>query len=304
MHRALFEHSIIPPTLRSDWIEAQEPQDDLDLEQFFTPDAGLISPFDYLTTDDSWPYVWCEELIVRHVWNSNYSWHLLGGSSRPPMSAVARDMIQLVSYLATIKPDSTPMLFRACLKGFLVKNRPFAVARGEFDQDWACQGYLYDVYRTAIAWYGPKEVQGLDSMRIKPKVGINPKVVQIERLYYLRSDIDNFHFPGGETVELGPALVDEGKSKELYGSLEIVNASVIESGPFKMGLTGDPAMHLTLQDNKVLIFCEDKREEVEKDGQKGLEPGTNVVSFTPAYGGYGLLNKHTLGEYPHCKSHC
>src|SRR5271169_3340535 len=60
LFEALFNTSVKPPILRSDWNEEEEAEEEEDADQICSSE-GLLSPFDYrYFNSETLPYFWCE----------------------------------------------------------------------------------------------------------------------------------------------------------------------------------------------------------------------------------------------------
>ena len=271
LFHAVFKKGSQPPILYSDWDDAKESQTSF-------PSDQLISPFDYRSHDVYTAlYRWCEEFVVQYVWRSDYSSQIFA-AKRPPMSAVALDIILLVRYLARL-PHHPERSLADRFRKFVRKQSLHSISIGEnFDFEWACRGYLWDLYNIVVL-YGLTE-NGLD--KYSPKL----RDVQDEAQFVRVTWIEHAKFPGGDTLGI-ECPVDLDYRKEIYGSLADMKASFICSGPFKLALTTRLSDHLTMKDRKVLLYC-DKPSKTRRD--RGHIPGA---------GYYGPLTRHILGTYGH-----
>jgi len=266
LYRAVFKKGQ-PPVLYSDWDTTKDPPTAF-------PNAQSISPFDYVAhTVDTLIYRWCEEFVVQTVWKSDYSSKIFG-AQRPPMAAVAFDLILLVKHLSQLPRYPEQPLSR-CFRTFLRRRTLHSLSIGPgFDFDWACRGYLWDLYNILVHYKLTQN--GLD------KYGKTPPDDEAE--YINVTWVEQAKFPGGDTLGIECA-VDHEQVKKIFGSLADMRASFINSGPFELALTTNLSDHLTMKNRKILLYC-DKPSRLRRD--RGHIPGA---------GYYGPYTKQTLGRY-------
>jgi hypothetical protein len=90
LHRAIFSNSRVKPV---NWNDTEAATDASRAGQ-----QGSCMPFDYPLSDEMDALIAFEDYMVSTVWSTRYSTMLLKGT-RPPMTAVARDIITLVNSL-------------------------------------------------------------------------------------------------------------------------------------------------------------------------------------------------------------
>jgi len=274
LYKAVFKKGTNIPILHCDWDDSKEAK-----ERCTNPSPELTTPFDYLShTVDTAVYRWCEEFVVQYVWRVDYSSSLFGNNTRPPMAAVAFDMVLLVRYLASL-PRYPERSLAKCFAKFLSrhKHKLQSISIGpNFDYDWACQGYIWDLFNMIIL--DNLSENGLDKYNPGRQTG------QDEARYINVSWVKHAKFPGGDIIGVESAI-DRHHLKALYGSLAEMRASHIHSGPFRLALTPHLSDHLTMKDRKILIYC-DKPSKARRD--RGHIPGA---------GYYGPYTRHTLGRY-------
>jgi hypothetical protein len=277
LFQTVFTRDSKPPILQSDWPENAEYK-----KSGAYPSENVISPFDYLYYNaESALYRWCEEFVIDYVWRPSYSSTIIGKNDRPPMVAVAMDMIELVEYLARVDERVEPRFLAELFKDFL-KSRQHQLRSiifgSTFDFDWACQGYIWDLYNIIIL----KEVSknGMDQYNPKSCPHYVPDFDVIPATL-----VERVRFPGGESIKIGIAPIDANKVKDLYGSLGDMKASFIKSGPFDFALTPIPGEHLMMKNRKIHVFCEDGT------------PKTGNPHLVPGVGYFGLYMRHKLGKY-------
>lgn len=274
LFKAMYKKGAKPPILHSDWNETTE-----SVEGLKYPSQELASPFDYVShTSETALYRWLEEFVVQNLWRRDYSSALFGNEKRPPMAAVALDMIHLVKYMATL-PRYPERSLAECFTEFLSCQRHKLHSLNvepDFDFDWACRGYMWDLFNIIIL--ESLSENGLD--KYNPKRAEN---VPDEAEFVNVTWVEHAKFPGGDTIGI-ECPVDRNHLNELYGSLEEMRASYICSGPFKIALTPNLSDHLTIRERKLLMYC-DKPSKTRKD--RGHIPGA---------GYYGPYVRHTLGR--------
>lgn len=274
LFKALFRQSVNRPILHSDWDAEKEYE-----EGDRYPSAELFSPFDYIShTPETSVYRWCEEFVVQYIWRPDYSSANFGNDVRPPMAAVAYDIILMVTYLASL-PRYPERVLADCFKKFLSshKRKLCSISIGaNFDWNWACRGYLWDLFNIIIM--DSLSENGLD--RYSPKRLTD---VKDEAEFVKVTWIEHAKFPGGDAIGIGESPVDPDHSKELYGSLEDMRASFICSGPFKIALTTNLSDHLMMKNRKLMIYCDKSS----KTRSRGHIPGARY---------YGPYVEHTLGK--------
>jgi hypothetical protein len=141
LHRAIFSKSRID-SLKTDWTEADVDVEDVRRNVPWTP-------FNYSSSEEIEPLLWCEEYVVCTLWSRHYSSSILG-EDRPPMAGVARDIISLITYLAHSYFQPRPLL--DCLKDFPTPLFSIPLSPSpSVDMEWASQGLLADMFGVAIA---------------------------------------------------------------------------------------------------------------------------------------------------------
>jgi hypothetical protein len=171
----------------------------------------------------------CEEFVMRYVWNMEYGSAVFGKGPRPPMVAVALDMIELVRYFVFIS-DEKPRPVAYWLQRFFKSRNLRSLKRDIPDPEWAVQGFIFDMFRVIAqvqeAFPAGFEATGLDS-------------VHNQRFDHLRlrklfeppscSSANSWLFPGGDCLGIqGHSALAEG----LWRSLADFDARFIASGPF------------------------------------------------------------------------
>jgi hypothetical protein len=105
-----------------------------------------VSPFDYVSSVQTFPMVWSEDFVVNNVWGEKYSSSVVGKASKPPLAAVVMDMIDLVEFLVSID-SREPQNLVEWTKEFVRKKQLRSVISGEeVDVDWAARGYIADMF--------------------------------------------------------------------------------------------------------------------------------------------------------------
>jgi len=235
----------------------------------------------------------CEEFCVNCVWDNKYASAIFGDNARPPMAAVATDMMNMVTFLSRM-PHETPRLILECLRDFLSSNRLYSIAGQGINADVACRGFLWDMFMIVVCCpRNYRELEGWDrSVR-----GINwqPYAPFHEFRDTIPRATDYYHFPGGEVLGL-PASSHENK---MAGYLDGMNADYIHSGPYRLHLTNQLREHLTLDDNRrIRLYWDDPRLSRRLLRPAGAKPGRSILRTKPAIPGdsISLYSEHVLGR--------
>lgn len=188
----------------------------------------------------------CEEFVMSCVWDIKYSSAVFGKRTRPPMAAVALDMIELIKCLFSIS-DQKPRPVAYWLQRFFESRTLRSLNGMKADLEWVVQGFLFDMFQVVaqVQEAFPSFVAtGLDS-------------VHKQRLDQCRhrklfgppsaSFANSWLFPSGDCLGIrGHSALAEG----LWRSLDDFDAKFIASGPFQIVLSTVLADHLTLGDHR------------------------------------------------------
>jgi len=222
----------------------------------------MISPFDYgphLVTTDR--LTKCEDFCAQFIWNQNYSSAVLG-PDRPPMAAVAKDIMTLVNYFKDLGQEPGCKV-STLLKGFIRCNEIYCL-EGQGDS-WAARALLTDMFKIVIDV--PEEVleeirkenvdeilEGLDANQCNPSPHTGGEKLAVATRW---PEIN--YFPGGQILRLNELPLLDPSIISPYGSLQDIDARFILSGPFKIKLTRKFTQHLTLNEKKeLLVYWEGK----------------------------------------------
>lgn len=261
LHQAIFSKSRID-LFKTDWTE-DDTHVPNERQVILNPQIPQ-TPFDYPPSEEMDPILWFEEYTVSSLWSGGYSSTILG-NDRPPMAAAARDIISLISYLNVplspfmTSPDGT--LFNL-LKEF--RTSLFSIPpplSQSFDREWASRGLFADMFFIATA--NGRSTYGRDDLAPNAK-GI---------WYFNRGELEVMTYPGSDSLRLGKVPVDTAALKDIWGTLDDLKASFIDSGPYKIQLSTDAEHHLTLSSQgKLRIFWEGPKFRHDT----GLYPGQNT----------------------------
>ena len=224
--------------------------------------------------------MWFEEFAIWTVWARTYSPNLLG-ASRPPMAALARDIMSLVEALKNQGTLNVPQPMLEFLNRFCAYSSLFSIpsyAEQSRENIRASTGLLTDMFSIAVS--AGRSDFGRDD----------------------RPDLDTFsngylefvRYPGPDALRLGKRPLNRDAYKDLWGNLEDMTASFIDSGPYKIELSFHPSEHLTLSlDGKLRLFWEGPQYWTKEGEASLLYPGQ------PTFKKYKAL---TLGRYRtvHC----
>lgn len=266
-----------------------------------------LTPFDYPADPTIDTLMRFEEYVVFTMWSESYSTSLLG-SDRPPMAAVARDLISLVLYLqgfmsqgietrdkkkkgkkekipllsAVIQP---PMAILEVLKCFCADRELFSISptvRESIAQSERISrlGFLVDLLTLAISL--GRTDYGRDELRVRIIPSSN-------RILGGVSDLEFLMWPGPDTLQLGKPPLERAAFKDLWGSLTDMTAAFIDSGPYSIELSERASDHLTLSSRgRLRVFWE---------GPKFWKAvGENTPLF-PGHHTFVVYKTHRLGRY-------
>ena len=238
-----------------------------------------LTPFDYDTLNDENIFLTrLEDFVIHCVWCSRYSSALFGVDSRPPMAAVAMNVIDMVNYLKT----QTSHCSVACYLRDFVEEYPLRLGSNILiDQDAAVHGYLADIFRIVIGLeFDFDQALGWDNREtIRLKAFRNYQDFRFLTASWAdRKQFPNRLFPHDQLVETrDPPL-------PMHDSLELIDAETIHAGPFRIAFTNKLREHLTLSDKTIRIFWEgDNRKH-----KRSHFPGESFSIYT----------SHTLGRLP------
>jgi hypothetical protein len=284
------------PIFASDWTLDSDPSASVPLTKnsrntirhLKEPRLGFgqrLSPFEYNPFKvEMEPLRDCEDFCVNCVWTKNYSSQVPGTDSRPPMAAVAMDMISLVQFLHTLDSrHSKPIA--CCLKQFMDNYSLLSAFDGSFDRDVAASGYLWDLFTLAICLdrRTKNEKEGWDYLRF-PTESLKSKYFDFREPRVTPSQ--RLHFPSGEVLGLSRYLRNE--STNPLRSLSDLDASFLYSGPFRLKLTNRLSEHLTIDNsNQILLYWD--REDRQRTVSFGWSrcPGDNFL----------IYQHHVVGKY-------
>lgn len=205
------------------------------------PENG-ISPFDYdASCLEHIPFVWAEDFVITCIWNGQYSSSVLSTSSRPPMAAVVMDMIDMIEFFKSqCTIDSPRATIDEWLKNFYHSQKLRSIDISQtVDENWAARGFLADLFCTVACLPRLGPPYGLDEYQR------GRKELPFEENLFPGSDL--LFFPAQPPVSKA--------ASDPSVSIEDLDASFIESGPFQFRTTNRFNDHLTLDyDNGILIY--------------------------------------------------
>jgi hypothetical protein len=229
-----------------------------------------LSPFEYNPfTAESEPLRAVEDFCITCVWSKGYSSTTLGSSTfdyetRPPMAAVAKDMIAMMNFFLEIseKPETQsqlPRTFEDWFELFLQGTKLYSI--DSRSDNLPTEGFLWDLFTVMICLTrNPRERHGWKKQAKELRIS-DPHIP----VYLLPNPANNpakFHqFPGGTAlgIERSPVirLSDTHVSASQESAmLDEFDASYIHSGPYRLELTREVGAHLTLNnENKILVYC-------------------------------------------------
>lgn len=242
-----------------------------------------MTPFDYEVDQENEALIRFENFVVNCVWADGYSTEVLGTLTRPPLAAVARDLIAMVSFFKKL-PDSFSGSLASCFHRFVDEYTLLSVKEIHGVRGWLCRGYLYDIFLTMITHdLDMKEAEGWD-WRLRNRMAIIHNDPEVKHV--LESIADQDYFPNGiwdydksptHSWQLEPTL---------YGSLEIMDAAIINSGPYSFVLSDKLYKHLTLnRDRQIRIYWNPRRD------------ANNRLVFAFPGDSFSRFKRHSLGKY-------
>jgi hypothetical protein len=230
----LYKHLFVHKADKNPFVDSEE--------NSVNPGGPRTTPCDYPDGEEFEPLVWLEDFIIKCVWSAHYASPILG-ASRPPMVAIAADIISLIDYFSSPSLPRLPVthhLRRWC------KQDALCSIDGGLDESrlrLATRGFFMDLFRIAIARRYSDE--GLDANH--DPSGPTRSQLTMENLT---------QFPGFDVLRLYKVPLNAGKDQEGY-SLDDIKASFIHSGPYKLELTTIPGEHLTVNgEGKIRVFWE------------------------------------------------
>jgi len=269
-------------TFKTDWNEGEE----------YDVASESLTPFDYSVSEEMDALMRFEDFVVFTLWSSVYS-SSLQGRDRPPMAAVARDIVSLVSSLSLSQMPpgmgppltATPRPILEVLKDFCSQQALFclssevrqAITVKDINSDL---GILVDMLTIGVAL--DRSDYGRDDLIGAPK-GNSPSNV-----FSGVTDLAFMMWPGPDILKLGKRPVEPEAFKDLWGTLDDVTASFIHSGPYRIQLSESRAKHLTLDSNgKLRIFWEGPEFWKLRGDRWPLVPGSHT---------FMKYKNHTLGK--------
>jgi hypothetical protein len=239
----------------------------------------------------------CEEFCVNCVWNTNYASAIFGDGPRPPMAAVATDMITLVQFLGRM-PREKPRTISECCREFLSSSRLYSIAEPVMDADAACRGFLWDMFMLIVCRQrNYHELEGWDHNRNRD-FGLQV-YAPFHQFHEPDRHVTDYCFPGGQGLGLPKSQTLSFTVSDMAGSLESLNADYIHSGPYRLCFTSQVSEHLTLGDDRqIRLYWDDptlSRKLLEIAGPKS---GRNILRTKPAIPGdsFNLYMTHVLGR--------
>ena len=183
------------------------------------------------------------EFVVIYVWEKEYSSAVLT-TPRPPIAAVVADILSLISFLKSSQCWLRSLGLVHCLTDF-VRVIPLHSIRGnEVDEKWLVRGYLADMFGAIVL--------RPDFLRVfrSSAYGLDRNRDNKETLFALDDETTPAQFlffnlePPVSAVASDPSV-----------SLDELDASFIESGPFGFRVTNRLDRHLSLDSrNRILIY--------------------------------------------------
>jgi hypothetical protein len=239
----------------------------------------------------------CEEYCVNCIWDKKYAPCAFGDDARPPMAAVATDMMNMVEFLSRM-PRDKPRLISECLRDFLASIHLYSISQPVMDPDAVCRDFLWDMFMIVVCCpRGYHELEGWDR-KGGQSVSWQPYAEFHDFRDSLRRATDNYQFPGGAILGLPLAPYSSAES-EMARSLESINAGYIHSGPYRLQLTNQLREHLTLGDNRrIRLYWDDPRLSRRLLRPAGARPGKSLLRTKPAILGdsFSLYTEHALGR--------
>jgi len=241
----------------------------------------------------------CEEFCINCVWDKKYASVVFGDDARPPMAAVATDMINMVEFLSRM-PCEKPRLVSECLRDLLASNRLYSISRPVMDPDAVCRGFLWDMFMIIVCCpRSYRELEGWDRDGGR-NVSWQPYAEFHDFRDTVRRPTDNYQFPGGEILGLPKSLaLYSTAASDMAGSLDSMNADYIHSGPYRLQLTNQLREHLTLDNNgRIRLYWDDPRLSRRLLRPASARPGKSVLRTKPAIPGdsFSLYTEHALGR--------
>lgn len=240
------------------------------------------SPFQFHALDRLVVYLLqCEEFIVKVVWDPDYCPQLFGTLSRPPLAAVAKDMIAMVLYLRSLNiktPKRLDIVFRGFLRQCIVYSIPsvhtatyadnfhdgipFIHDDGDLTfglshpETVGIDLYLYDMFTVVIGSTlicdSNSRIWEESYQRFLPTFQMSPKS-DPDRHFRVQTD----YFPGTMGLDFLLPSFPTAKSMETHSPIDDIDADYICSGPYSLALTDNITQHFTLDSHgKLLLFWE------------------------------------------------
>jgi hypothetical protein len=117
---------------------------------------------------------------------------------------------------------------------------------------------------------------------------------------------DVINFPGPDVLRLGKRPMNQDAYKDLWGTLEDLTASFINSGPYEVQLSPYPGQHLTLSgDGKLRLFWEGREYWTKEGDASCLYPGDKMFRKYKALtlGRYALTLVELMSQSPPSRPH-
>lgn len=253
LHFALFNYSAARPPFATDFKDGK-PIPDLEMNPSAkNTNVHRVTPFDYDSLNDENSLLTrLEDFVVRCVWCSGYSSTILGLDARPPMAAVAMDVIDMVNYLKTF--TETPCSVATCLLEFLRDYPRSLQHKFPVNHDSVVRSYLADLFRIVIALdFDLEKALGWDHIEANRR----ETFADYQDFRFLSASwADRKQFPS-ELYSYDQSIEHPTPGLHTYYSLELLDAETIHNGPFQITFTDKLREHLTLtHDNKIRLFWE------------------------------------------------
>jgi hypothetical protein len=229
-------------------------------ETLEVPFSWAITPFDYpVSAIETFPLIWVENFVTYHVWNKHYSSSILGEASRPSMAAVVMDFIDMVNFFKSIDTTAAPRTLEDWLAEFYSsKSLKSSRTDGRPLDGEGVRNFLADMFsivacvpRDGYSTFGPPCELGWEpdtELATSGHIRIGPSSARLLR--QLVPGVGLLFSPS--MPPLSPAASHPSLS------LEDLDASFIQSGPFQFQLTNRIEQHLTLDsDNHVSVYKSD-----------------------------------------------
>jgi hypothetical protein len=205
-------------------------------------------------------------------------------------------MVKLIDFMKQI-PSVQPKTISKCLHDFLANTELFSITATPQNTDVACHGFLWDMFLILVCRSRSyRELEAWESSRRQVIPQPYSKFHEFgDKAQYSAL---NQQFPGADALGLPRSLMSH-SSDESVGSLEIMAADYIHSGPYRLRLTNQLREHLTLDNNRhIRLYWDDPSLSRRILRPVGPDPGKNVLRTKSAIPGdsFRLYTGHVLGK--------